>query len=1224
MKKYNLRKSIAEKGGLMIEALAMLGLIAVVTPTMYKKSAERTMEVEDINTATSIRTIVNAADAYVAANYGTLIDSGMAVNTVQASQLKNYLPYNFDVDKALYNYGTPVIKVHKNGTNLTTFVLFPAEADAEQGVGQERTAKIASLIGANGGYVNGENTARGIGGIWSLDNNQYNTVFGAEGTGAHQYSIVTASSETITEGSGGGKAENDKYLSRVNTPNLEWENTMRTDIYMGGFEEYDPRANDGEAGKTHSIRNIKSLIVGIDKIAEGEDRNYGLYLNGNEGMTEAGSHSAYIGGALRAGLSNFFAGMNLMGYGYQQDAEGYRFEVNPDGDIKNTGNLNLATEFFDAGDIKIGYYDSELTSEFDNAYVIRAKTHSDRGAQLSLLDPGMFVMYGKNTDTEKSRLILGRDGYKGVYVMSGEVDEEGNEVPTSNAIENVRYNVAQEFPVKVGSNMQVDGLLSAAQVDTNKLRTSTLSVGSIHVDDQYQWLKVDANGVNIEDTDHTEEVVGNQVKVNNNVIALRRGKATNVGISPTDANNRLTTDHQTQLLLRDRENRIGDNSEHEGELFAGASSIVLDAHGIPGTNGYHSGEISIRNDLIETQIANNELKISGSENLDYRITVDDGNVDLLDSNFKIMRTDEDDNIRSIFAIRGNDYKEEAYSESYNDNILYGNNTEDMYDAAFHGDVIFTNEGELVGDTRVYTKHMSVGKYDPDAGVNIVTNSGANSEGNVFVVDQTIPVTASGDDTVSIDRVRSELNGTGAVYVRKGFLEVIGDDSDGNSANDGAGIIKASRFVANNDYDGAEAYKVPDLLKDEEYSMYNANNKTNRYDTYMVNPAYTSVMHDIKLTTRGGARLSDILPDFINKGIYIVNNSKKDIITEFKITDAAVDKGVLTAKVGGKSDAELVYKDGELTTTTSWGSPYTGIVPAPQCPPGYMRVLTVSPSNFQMAQAGSLSQNETSNPSSNHQNSYYVDEGYMAPPDGTLGTLLKDSAKLPKYSTVNIKPAGENSVSMTVTDETTASTTKLNNTKLSVSNIEGLSAQIDYQSKDEDGNTVNVSGPAYVFSTATDKTLRPFVFQQSTWLKTAQVPVIVGQTTSLEDTLSGNISGGYVSGWAVLMGFLYPSDRYKDVVDSINNVAPEYKKSTTDVMYWNVFPVKRKSLEGFASTYCYFDRTGIYPESYNNDVSGEYIDQYDNMNNVSTSYVKQNADGYLERLNDPSLKYDEIW
>ena len=36
-------KRMAQKGGLMIEALAMLGLIAGVTQTMYKKSAERAL-----------------------------------------------------------------------------------------------------------------------------------------------------------------------------------------------------------------------------------------------------------------------------------------------------------------------------------------------------------------------------------------------------------------------------------------------------------------------------------------------------------------------------------------------------------------------------------------------------------------------------------------------------------------------------------------------------------------------------------------------------------------------------------------------------------------------------------------------------------------------------------------------------------------------------------------------------------------------------------------------------------------------------------------------------------------------------------------------------------------------------------------------------------------------------------------------------------------------------
>lgn len=36
--------------------------------------------------------------------------------------------------------------------------------------------------------------------------------------------------------------------------------------------------------------------------------------------------------------------------------------------------------------------------------------------------------------------------------------------------------------------------------------------------------------------------------------------------------------------------------------------------------------------------------------------------------------------------------------------------------------------------------------------------------------------------------------------------------------------------------------------------------------YQLDPAYTSVMNDIRLTSRGGARLSEILPDYVSKGI----------------------------------------------------------------------------------------------------------------------------------------------------------------------------------------------------------------------------------------------------------------------------------------------------------------------------------------------------------------------
>ena len=181
MKRRNFNKSILQQGGLMIEALAMLGLIAVVTPTMYKKSAERTMEVEDINTAATIRTINAAANDYVSANYATILGDMVKNNEtnrkLELNDLKTYLPYGFNIEKALYNYNGNSIRISvarpAGSNNLTTLMLFPAKMDADNGIGQERTARIAALIGSSGGYVTDTNKARGIGGIWELSGDVY-------------------------------------------------------------------------------------------------------------------------------------------------------------------------------------------------------------------------------------------------------------------------------------------------------------------------------------------------------------------------------------------------------------------------------------------------------------------------------------------------------------------------------------------------------------------------------------------------------------------------------------------------------------------------------------------------------------------------------------------------------------------------------------------------------------------------------------------------------------------------------------------------------------------------------------------------------------------------------------------------------------------------------------------------------------------------------------------
>ena len=61
-------KKISEQGSMMVEALAMLGLITMVTPVLYKKAAERTTELQDINTATQLRALSKALDGYMKDN----------------------------------------------------------------------------------------------------------------------------------------------------------------------------------------------------------------------------------------------------------------------------------------------------------------------------------------------------------------------------------------------------------------------------------------------------------------------------------------------------------------------------------------------------------------------------------------------------------------------------------------------------------------------------------------------------------------------------------------------------------------------------------------------------------------------------------------------------------------------------------------------------------------------------------------------------------------------------------------------------------------------------------------------------------------------------------------------------------------------------------------------------------------------------------------------------
>lgn len=1218
MKRRNMSKSIAQKGGLMIEALAMLGLIAVVTPTMYKKSAERTMEVEDINTASTIRTVMNAANDYVGANYSTIV-SEMEHSTGNASnyrkitfeQIKNYLPYGFNMKKALYNYGDPEISIARKDNNLTAFVLFPAKANADNGIGQERTSRIASLVGSSGGFVTEKGkTARGIGGVWKLEETDYKGVFPDKAENAEEYSIVTASADTINSAVN-NEVDMDKYLQRGRDAgdtdgSSLWKNTMRTDLYMGNTDITNDVYNEEEKykDKTFSIRNVKSMIIGAEYAGGDKDldeaSNYGLYVTGDKPDT-------YLLGTLEAVDSDFRVLQNQLSFGRTVGADGnkgdYAFTIANNGDTETRGQLIVDRNVYLANKLpainagEISWDTIEIGNLGGNAHIISATPGHQNGGgsfagQLTLIDQDIAQIKGYSYGShfgEDDQIVLLNDGYnklpQGATTAGG-----GGGVSGGTELPEIEYQKKPTFPVRIGSNALVDGLLTARQIDTQKLRLATLSAGSEHIDDDNKWMTVDKDGVIIRNPDGSADSdtgSGTQAVFDKNNIFLR--------MDDEDQGFENYTAHPMQLNMRRK--RDYDNKNYVTELYGfntdirGRDQMNVSGGGVimQATNNMPSywdependnqmlkdtvdkNTLMLRNDDMQVEMKDKQLTIEGrdgNEDATVRTLFNNGTVDMANANLNVY-TDDGTDKKQVFSVRTNNDPNSASP---------ANTYADAYDITMHGKVLITNEagGKVAADAtdaggNKAHKLVSIGgdTIQTDAGINIIQRSDdaqiTDAYKNILIIEQ------GATDDVNKNSNNSN-NGTdnGTIYIRKGFVEIHGEGgvSAGNtdkSADQGLGVIKASRFVANNpnitepSSTGKYGATIPQILTSTEYTKYNGN--TTGYDTYMVNPAYTSVMHDIKLTTRGGARLSDVLPDFINKGIYVVNNTvKESSIGSLDFSSSTYD----TLKV--KKDAFTQNQKLDLAKEEAWASPFLGVVPAPQCPPGYGRVITLTPATFQVGQAGKLmKRNDTGAPA----NSYYV------VPNDASSDQIDASAN-------NLKVAYE---------------------KVGVT---GKATDTNNQEVDIDPNKVTTA--KYVLTsfsdTSTKQPVVPLTFQQSTWLKS--------MVTELKN-------GDYTQGWATIMGFLYPTSLY-------SGFTPQTSLKATDEAYWNLFPVLRGSLEGYATVYCYFDRTNMF-HGYNDNYE-YFVDNYDylqTMDNLPSSFNKKSGNTvYKGRLNDPSLKYNEVW
>lgn len=246
----------AQKGSMMVEAIAMLGLISMVTPVIYKKAAERTNEMQDINAASQVRTIVNAIDNYLRDNYVTITSGGTVTSNAAATDksvnygdfnfgasdtdtsaktttpiniehFRDYLPLGFKAQGKMFEDFQVVIKQTRDPSGerkaLTTVMVAKPNA-GNPDMSRIRSSRIASMIGTNGGFYDGEK-ATGVQGVWEIEKADL-----PDGNNIADGSIVATSLEAVADGTAGGK----NVLHRIEVPGRPEYNTMETTLSMGG------------------------------------------------------------------------------------------------------------------------------------------------------------------------------------------------------------------------------------------------------------------------------------------------------------------------------------------------------------------------------------------------------------------------------------------------------------------------------------------------------------------------------------------------------------------------------------------------------------------------------------------------------------------------------------------------------------------------------------------------------------------------------------------------------------------------------------------------------------------------------------------------------------------------------------------------------------------------------------------------------------------------------
>lgn len=1114
-----------QKGSMMIEALAMLGLISMVTPVIYKKAAERTTEMQDINAASQVRTVVKAIDDYLRDNYGTITGGGEVTSStstvdysdfagsgadtkskvVNINHFKDYLPLGFQPDGKLFKgFDVAIKQVSDDGGRkaLTTVLIAKTSTDGkvDPSFTKIRSSRIASMIGTNGGYIDGDK-ATGVQGVWEIPKSELPS-------SADTGTIVATSIEAVADGTAGGS----DVLHRVHVDGHPEYNVMETTLSMNNntIDGLHELISHGNTIKMRQQKESNALTLDVrgsglfeDTLEIGDALSKGNKFYADRDVL-AHSNALYIGAAVD-GRQKANAAFYVDGSDGSFHAAKSQDETDPKFEVDGSGNTRADGTFYA---VKHKDGDKHADSGIFSSHVIASSnttTHINPSSQLHLAaGEGNWTAWASTGADGKTQAGSGiaatASGSRGtLYEFGKRIENLTPSFNVSNYQKGVKTAGTADFYEGLARFTGLGGYEAANIPDTNKVTFNA----NAFIDGGFGAYKLNRGNSNNTWEDYNLNVRSDEVTVET---PFRAGHKT------TNADDYLEK-YNLNLLYNDA--------------------------------------------TLESGMSFDRFSIGGSSTA-YGTTIGSlGNIGGISFGHG-LKTGYDSTKGSYQAIFGERTSRIGFEDGGAVGIRVDNANSPQITMTANSNGTNTNRFEMTSDT-----------------VRLNNVGGDNANKEYFNLEMTDGALYTSDINGPIMSVGSKQNQSGnkyPVHVRQGVIEIAPDhvttDASGNSQYAHfEGIMQSYGKTGTDssiDYTG-KTKTVTEIA-----------GASQPYDRFFVNPAYTSMMNDIKLATRGGARLSDILPDFINKGIYVMDNTFKS--------------GHDWTKDSVKSDnGEFIlssmtnYNDAVCNNTKCDSSPWMGFIPTPNCPPGYMKVATITPIRFNMAQAGTTNRlTDTANI------------------EGLSGSVNKDHYRA-LY--IHRDPRGDDNLVLVDAEGANDAQKRSSNTfvALPADDLTSGSTLADQQTKIKtqgDGTVLTVKQATIIN--------QPYNYQINTWLNTTLKAYKVGGTDS-----------GF-KGWHGIMGFIYPADDYREYYNAA------FGQSTTNnssEIFWNLFPVYKQELSAIATVYCYFDRSNA-TANFNNAYVDDYLPHEVDIGNIRNE--NKSGASNKDNLNDSLLPYNSLW